>query len=123
MEYMLIFNETAQDFAKRDDPKAAPEYWGAWKAYSGAARAADVMVGGNALQPPDTTTSVRLRNGKRQVQDGPFADTREHLGGFFIVNVPSLDDALEWAARAPCAGSGSVEVRPVLSGPPPAAGR
>lgn len=60
---------------------------------------------------------MRLRGGKRQVQDGPFADTKEHLGGYFIVEVPSLDVALEWAARAPCAATGSSEVRPVL--PPP----
>lgn len=119
MQYMLVFRETDQDFAKRDDPKAAPEYWGAWKAYVGAVRAADAFVAGNALQPPQTATVVSLRNGKRQVQDGPFAETREFLGGYFVVELPTLDDALAWAARAPCAASGSVEVRPVLDTAPP----
>jgi hypothetical protein len=61
---------------------------------------------------------VRLSGGQRQVQDGPFTDTHEHLGGYFIVEVASLDQALEWAARAPCAAAGSVEVRPVLPPPP-----
>jgi hypothetical protein len=73
-----------------------------------------VVQSGNGLQPPHTSTTVRVRDGKRQVQDGPFADTREHLGGYFVIEVPSLDEALEWAARAPCAVSGSTEVRPVL---------
>ena len=76
------------------------------------------MLNGHGLMPPSTATTVRVAGGKRQVQDGPFADTREHLGGYFIIDVPSLETALEWAARAPCASSGSTEVRPVL--PPPA---
>jgi hypothetical protein len=123
MQYMLIFREPAQDFERRDDPIAAPEYWGAWNAYLGALNSSGVVVSGNGLQPPKTATMVKLRNGKRQVQDGPFADTREHLGGYFVIDVPSLDEALEWAARAPCAASGSVEVRPLLAGPPPGASR
>ena len=55
-----------------------------------------------------------MRGGKRQVQDGPYADTKEKLGGFFIIDVPDLDKALEWAARCPAASTGSVEVRPTL---------
>lgn len=117
MQYMLMYRETLQDFEQRADPAAAPAYWGAWNAYIGALMGAGVVVNGNGLQPPFTSTTVRLRDGKRQVQDGPFADTREHLGGYFIIDVPTLDAALEWAARAPCASSGSTEVRPVL--PPP----
>ena len=64
-----------------------------------------------------TGTRVQVEGSKRPVQDGPFADTHEHLGGYFVVDVATLDEALEWAARAPCASAGSVEVRPVL--PPP----
>nr|QQZ51957.1 hypothetical protein JKL49_10010 [Phenylobacterium glaciei] len=60
-----------------------------------------IVVSGNGLQSPSTATRVRVEGGKRQVQDGPFADTHEHLGGYFIVETASLDDALEWAARAP----------------------
>lgn len=118
MQFMLIYNESTAEMARRDDPAAAPAYWGAWHAYIGAMSGAGVVVHGNGLQPPRTATTVRVTGGQRQVQDGPFADTHEHLGGYFIVEVASLDVALEWAARAPCASAGSVEVRPVL--PPPA---
>ena len=62
---------------------------------------------------------VRVVNGERQVQDGPFADVREQLSGYFVLRADSLDDVLEWAARAPCASNGSVEVRPVLAPPQP----
>jgi hypothetical protein len=118
MQYMLIFRETSAEFGRHDDPAAAPAYFGAWNAYVGAIGAAGVVVSGNGLQPPRTATTVRVSGGQRQVQAGPFADTHEQLGGYFIVEVPSLDVALEWAARAPCASAGSVEVRPVLPPPP-----
>jgi len=117
MQYMLIYRETTQDLDVRNDPKAAPGYWGAWTAYIGAMANAGVMLNGNGLQPPHTATTVRVRNDKRQVQDGPFADTREHLGGYVIIDVPSLEDALAWAARSPNVTTGSTEVRAVL--PPP----
>ena len=121
MKYMLMYWENEQDEAQRNDPARAPAYWGAWTGYIGALQGAGVMTSGNGLQPPQTATTVRLRGGKRQVQDGPFSDTREQLGGYVIVDVPSLDQALEWAARAPCAATGGVEVRPVLAPPPAAA--
>lgn len=114
MQHMLIFKETDADLARSEDPATAPAYWGAWNAYAGALQASGIVVSGNGLQPPHTATTVRVRNGQRQVQDGPFPDTREHLGGYFIVDVPTLDTALEWAARAPCTATGSTEVRPVL---------
>lgn len=119
MQFMLIFRETTAESARRDDPAAAPAYWGAWTAYVGAMHQSGIVLSGNGLQPPRTATRVRVEDGKRQVQDGPFADTHEHLGGYFVIEVPTLDEALEWAARAPCASAGSVEVRPVL--PPPSA--
>ena len=118
MQYMLMFRESAGDFARRDDPTVSGEYWGAWNAYIGALGSAGVVVSGNGLLPPDASTTVRIREGRRQVQDGPFADTHEHLGGYFVLDVPSLDDALAWAARAPCTSTGSTEVRPVLPPPP-----
>ena len=117
MEYMICFRETASEFGKHDDPQARPAYFAAWTAYVSAIYASGKVVSGNGLQPPRTATRVRVEGGKRQVQDGPFADTHEHLGGYFIVETASLDDALEWAARAPCASAGSVEVRPVLTPP------
>ncbi len=114
MQYMLIYRETQQAFDVRNDPANAPAYWGAWKAYIGALSGAGVMVSGNGLQPPETATTVRVRQDKREVQDGPFPDTREHLGGYVVIEVPSLDDALTWAARSPNVTTGSTEVRPVL---------
>lgn len=113
MEYMLMFYETEADFGQRD-PAAAAVHTAAWTAYIGAMAGSGAMTSGNGLQPPHLATSLRLRAGKRQVQDGPFAETREQLGGYVILNVDSLDKALEWAARAPCASTGGVEVRPVL---------
>jgi hypothetical protein len=118
VEYMLIFRESPEISARRDDPAEAGPYWGAWNAYIGALNAAGVVVSGNGLQPPHTATHVRVREGRRLIQDGPFADTKEHVGGYFIIAVDSLDQALEWAARSPAAEYGSAEVRPVLPPPP-----
>lgn len=117
MQFMLIYRETNEELAKRNDPQQADAYWGAWMAYIGSMQQAGVIVHGNGLQPPHTATHVSMVNGKRQIQDGPFADSKEHLGGYFIIEVPDLDAALTWAARSPNASNGSTEVRPVL--PPP----
>lgn len=114
MQYMLLLNEPASEFAKRKDPELAAGYWGGWNAFIGAMAQAGVIVRGDGLQPPETATTVRVQHGKRMVQDGPFADTKEQLGGYFIIEVKDLDAALEWAARAPSASTASVEVRPVL---------
>jgi hypothetical protein len=119
MQYMIIFSETETEFAQRTDPHASGAYWGAWGAYIGALQAAGITLSGNGLQPPHTATTVRVRDGKRHVQDGPFADSKEQLAGYFIIEVPDLDTALDWAARAPSASYASVEVRPVM--PPPGA--
>lgn len=113
MQYMLIVNETETDFAQREANPAA--YWGPHAAFGASLAAAGVKVGGGPLQPPSSGTVVRLRDGRRQVQDGPFADTKEQLGGYCVIDVPNLDVALEWAARCPTAATGSVEVRPLLS--------
>jgi hypothetical protein len=114
MQFMLLLNETPAEFAKRQHPEHAGAYWGGWAAFIGAMRQAGVIVKGDGLQGPDVATTVRLRDGKRSVQDGPFADNKEQLGGYFVIDVKDLDAALEWAVRAPCVADGSVEVRPVL---------
>jgi hypothetical protein len=119
MHYMLLFNENSAERAKANDPAQAEAYWGGWTAYIGAIAQSGVMVSGNGLQPPEVSTTLRVENGKRHVVDGPFADTKEMLGGYVILDVPDLDAALEWASRAPCVTGGSVEIRPVL--PPPSA--
>lgn len=122
MQFMLILTETNEDDARRNDPAQAGEYWGGWSAFIGAMAQAGIVVNGDGLQGPHTATTVRVRDGKRVVEDGPFADTKEQLAGYFIVEVPDLDTALDWAAKAPSARTAAVEVRPVLP-PMPAAGQ
>ncbi len=114
MEVMMIIHEDAEAWAARSDPARQQAYWGSWMAYVQAIRGAGIVKSGNGLEPPGTATTVRLRDGKRQVQDGPYADSKEQLGGYFILDVPDLDMALDWAARCPAAADGSVEIRPVM---------
>jgi hypothetical protein len=118
MHYALIVYETADDFACRTNPATVQAYMGAYFAYSEALRQAGVAIGGAGLLPPSAATTIRVRDGARSVQDGPFADTKEQLGGFFLIDVPDLDTALAWAARCPAAASGCMEVRPLLPPPP-----
>ncbi len=113
MKYAIVIHESAADMALRDDPATAPAYWAGWMAYSQAMN--DVTTAGAGLQPVTTATVVRMRDGKRHVQDGPYADSHELLGGFFVIDVPDLDTALDWAAKCPAARNGSIEVRPVLA--------
>jgi hypothetical protein len=112
MQFALLIFEPPQAFAARNTDEN-DAYLGAWRAYHKALVEADIFVVGSPLQPPENGTTVRLKDGKRLVQDGPFADTKEQLGGFTILELPSLDAALEWAARCPAAAIGAVEVRPV----------
>ncbi len=112
---MLSFTESVTDFALREDPENSPAYWAAWGAYAGSVAQSGVMVSGAGLQPPSTATTLRIRDGKREVQDGPYAEAKEMLAGFFVIDVPDLDAALEWAARCPAAIYASVEVRPTLT--------
>ncbi len=119
MNYTIMIYETAADFAARTDPdpnkKAA--YWAPWPLYSKALKDAGVFVGGAGLQPPETATTLKFRDSQRLVQDGPYADTKEQLGGFFIIDVPDLDTALDWAARCPSSPGRVFEVRPNLVPP------
>ena len=73
----------------------------------------ETTVGGAQLQPVATATTVRVRDGEALTTDGPFAETKEQLGGFYLIDVPDLDDAVHWAARCPVATGGSIEVRPL----------
>jgi hypothetical protein len=116
MLYALLVYEKPPDFARRDPSIEEGAYIGAWRKYYRAMVEAGVYVeGGNPLDAPETATTVRVRDGKRQIQDGPYAGTKEQLGGFTLLELPSLDAALEWAARCPAASYGTVEVRPVAS--------
>jgi hypothetical protein len=117
MEYMLIQTEDDEHFAARTDERA-PEYWAEWTAYIGELNSSGIVTYGAGLEPPGTSTTVRVRDGVRSVQDGPFAESKENLAGFFVIDVPDLDAALEWAAKCPSARYASVEVRPLLGMPP-----
>ena len=110
MQFGLLIYESPELFAARKNDDSDP-YLGAWRTYYQALVDADVYVGGDALEVPETGTTVQLKDGKRRVQDGPYADTKEQLAGVLILELPSLDAALDWAARCPAASAGAVEVR------------
>ena len=110
MKYALLVHQSQEYFDRRDDGAAMA----AGRAYGEALQTAGVFVGGAGLESPRAATTVSVRDGKRQVHDGPYAETKEFLAGFGIIEVPNLDAALEWAARHPAAAYASVEVRPLL---------
>ncbi len=87
-----------------------------WIDYTRAMKQSGALVGAEQLVGTDTATSVRVRGGERLLTDGPYVETKEHLLGFYLVDVPDLDAAVEWAARMPAVRRGTVEVRPVIRG-------
>jgi len=111
MQFMLTIymDEAKMAGGPLEDGRALNE---AYAAFGQEAR--DVIVAGEALHPTSTATTVRVRDGERLLTDGPFAETREQLGGFYIVDVADIDEAIKWAAKIPGAATGSVEVRPVV---------
>jgi hypothetical protein len=113
MKYMILNYTPPEDLRTVDDVRAAAD-GDVWGAYTRALIDAGVLVGGNALHPSSTATTLRVEGGRRQVQDGPYAATKDQLGGFYLIDVPDLDAALHWAALNPAASRGAVEVRPVL---------
>lgn len=113
MKYTILIYESPADFSARTDPEKSQDYRAKWPPYAQALRDAGVFAGGAGLELPTTATTIKMRDGQRLVQDGPYADTKEQLGGFFIIDVPDLDAALDWAARCP---TEVTEVRPNLPG-------
>jgi hypothetical protein len=113
MEYVMLIYETPEAFETRKNDDENDPYIGAWRGYYKALVEAGVYVGGNPLHVPETATTLRLRDDRRHIQDGPYADTKEQLAGFIILELPSPDAALEWAARCPSAAVGAIEVRPL----------
>jgi hypothetical protein len=115
MQYSLLFYHSPEQFAARDDPQKRKAFWASFIPYMKALQDAGIVVAGAGLQQPKTATSLRPKaDGGRHVQDGPFAETKEQLAGFFIIDVPDMDTALKWAARYPAEPGGGVEVRPTL---------
>ncbi len=105
---------TAEPDSGTQTPEAWEEMLAAYDAFGKAAAAAGVVRGGEALQASETATVVRVRDDQRLVTDGPFAETREQLGGFYLLDCADLDEAIAWASRIPGARLGAVEVRPIL---------
>lgn len=123
MDYLLLLTNAPD--AWDDSDARAPEGQDDgviedWAEYTRALHEAGVLIGGHGLHGSETATSVRVRNGRRLLVDGPFAETKEHLIGYYVIDVPDLDTALDWAARVPNARTGTIEVRPVLPGSDPA---
>ena len=112
MQYMLLIygNEASMQSASKAD---VDQMHAAYGAYTEAMTKAGVIVGGGRLRPTASASTVRVANGKTQVLDGPYAETKEQLGGYYMIDVPDLDAALSWAARCPGASHGVVEVRPI----------
>jgi hypothetical protein len=112
MEYLLlIYGE--ESMWEKMTPAQQQQGAGAYMAYTEALKTAGVLRGSNRLQPTPTATTVRPVNGKTQVLDGPFADTKEQLGGYYLIQAADLDEALKWAAKCPAASHGAVEVRAI----------
>ena len=112
MQYLLMLYVNEAGWSKLT--KAQQEQGlAAYKAYTEALTKASVLKSANRLQGSSAATTVRVENGKSHVLDGPYADSKEQLGGYYLIDVPDLDAAISWAARCPAAGHGVVEVRPL----------
>ena len=111
MEYLLLIYEGEKRWQGMNDAEIGAEV-GEYNAFGN--EFAGKIKGGNALQPTGTATSVRVRDGKRMTTDGPFAETKEQLGGYYLVDAPDLDAAIEMAAKIPGARYGTIEVRPIM---------
>ncbi|MBV8210824.1 MAG: YciI family protein [Burkholderiaceae bacterium] len=112
MEFLLMLYADHSQFEKLSQAQAS-EALAAYGAYTGALQNAGILRGSNRLRPTHTATTVRVKAGKTEVLNGPYAETREQLGGYYLIDVADLDAALSWAARCPGASHGIVEVRPV----------
>jgi hypothetical protein len=112
MQYLLLIygNESAMLAATKE---MSSQMMAAYTAYTEAMKKAGVWVGANRLRPTSEATTVRSPGGKQSVLNGPFAETKEQLGGYYLIEAPDLDAALSWAARCPGAQHGAIEVRPI----------
>ena len=113
MEYLLLIHDDETTYAalSEDELTSLRQEYGA---YTEALKTSGVYRDGRQLQPSSASTTVTVRDGEQVVTDGPFAETKEQLGGFYLIEVDSLDDAIEWAAKIPSARGGTIEVRPLV---------
>jgi hypothetical protein len=112
MQYLLMLYSDESGWTKMTEAEQQ-QGMAAYMAYTEALKKAGAFVGSNRLQPIATATTVKVANGKQQVLDGPYADSKEQLGGYYLIEAPDLDAAIAWAARCPGSGHGTIEVRPV----------
>jgi hypothetical protein len=119
MKYMLLIYEDEKGWAKFSESERQ-QIFGEYMQFTKEVQDSGHYQAGAPLQPTSTATSVRVRDGKRVVTDGPFAETREQLGGYYLVDAKDLDDAIGIAARIPSTRWGTIEVRPVMEVPAPA---
>jgi hypothetical protein len=118
-QYMLLMYQPLEGGPK---PEEMAEQHTLWARYAQDLKDAGLLLANNGLGRPDVATTVRVREGETQITDGPFAETKEYLAGYFLIEASDLDSALEWAARIPSATYGSVEVRPMWGAKEPSAG-
>jgi len=116
MRYMLLLY-SAEDVGPQPTDPDFGDHMQEWFTFSAELEAAGAMLGGEALQPAATATSVQVRDGEALTTDGPFAETKEVLGGFYMIDVADLDEARTWAAKIPSAPFGTVEIRPIMELP------
>jgi hypothetical protein len=112
MQYLLLIygNEAGMQSASKADME---QMMAAYGAYTQAIKGAGVLVASDRLKPSTSASTVRVADGKTKVLDGPYAETKEQLAGYYLIEVPDLDAALSWAARCPGANYGAIEVRPI----------
>jgi hypothetical protein len=113
MKFMLLLWDEEGQWTDMSEEETAAEM-ARWEEYTNQIVAAGAMVSGEGLQPSATSKTLRIENGERVVTDGPFAETKEQLGGFYVIECGSVDEALDWAAKAPSADQGATEIRPVI---------
>jgi hypothetical protein len=116
MQYLLLIYENEKEWENVPKPEAQ-KIFGEYRTFTQSIAQTGHYKGGNPLQPTTTATTVRVRDGKRQTTDGPFAETREQLGGYYLVDAKDLDEAIALAERIPAARTGSIEVRPIMPMP------
>ena len=114
MQYMLLIYNDPHGWESMSEAQRG-EVFNAYGTFTAELQASGKMVAGDALQATDTATSVRVRDGETLTTDGPFAETKEVLGGYYLIDVDTLDEALEWSAKIPGAAYGTIEVRPVVT--------
>jgi hypothetical protein len=110
MQYMLLIYEAPGSWPEDEQDQMMRDYF----AYTEELKQAGAYVAGDALQPTSTATSVQVRDGETVFTDGPFAETREHLGGYYLIDVDSDDDARHWASKIPAARVGTIEIRKIV---------